>query len=431
MFKICIIICVCIHSVNSLPNPVARSLNRKILTGYDCWFFTDNDGANLNWAHWSKTSRAPAPPISPTNTGIAFDQYPDVSEYQDLYDTNLTIRGSHAVAKLFSSYDSSTIDLHFKWIRDYKIDGIILPRFVNSLTDQKHLAAFNKCLANVNASATETKRTFYIMYDTSGSDPVTYKTIIQNDWKWLQQQGYIDSPYYQYHVNKPVVGIWGFGFADRNITRASAVALINWLRSPPSTFQPAYIMGGVPFNWRTGTGDSDHNWLNVFRSFDVLSPWSVGRYNYGNYMNAFNTVQMPDYNYLKNYPNVSYAPVIWPGFSWANLKDDPTTFNRIPRLGGKFYCLQAAKVLYFRPLFIFVAMFNEVNEGTAIFKTVPTKAMTPAIANFTFLNIDGYNLPSDFFLTLTGNINTVGKSKICFENNLCTAASVCNVTFTH
>ena len=41
------------------------------------------------------------------------------------------------------------------------------------------------------------------------------------------------------------------------------------------------VMGGVPTNWRTLNSDSktDPLWAAVYRSFDVLSPWAVGRYS--------------------------------------------------------------------------------------------------------------------------------------------------------
>src|SRR5258706_10322223 len=39
-------------------------------------------------------------------------------------------------------------------------------------------------------------------------------------------------------------------------------------------------MGGLPTHWRTLTGDAQTNsaWSNAFRSFHVVSPWSVGGY---------------------------------------------------------------------------------------------------------------------------------------------------------
>jgi len=81
--------------------------------------------------------------------------------------------------------------------------------------------------------------------------------------------------------------------------------------------------------------------------------------------------------------NIGYAPVIWPGFSWANLQSNPAIFNEIPRLGGVFFDRQAKGAMSLNPLFIFIAMFDEVNEGTAMFKVVSSLDQTPAGSRFT------------------------------------------------
>ncbi|MCU0772343.1 MAG: hypothetical protein MUE94_11335 [Verrucomicrobia bacterium] len=45
-------------------------------------------------------------------------------------------------------------------------------------------------------------------------------------------------------------------------------------------------------------------------------------------------------------------------------------------------------------------MFDEVDESTAMFKIAPTPADQPPNCNFVPLNVDGYNLPSDWYLRL-------------------------------
>ena len=51
---------------------------------------------------------------------------------------------------------------------------------------------------------------------------------------------------------------------------------------------------------------------------------------------------------------------------------------------------------------IYGAMFDEVDEGTAMFKLAPTDAQLPAQGSFVPLNIDGEALPSDWYLRLAG-----------------------------
>lgn len=47
-------------------------------------------------------------------------------------------------------------------------------------------------------------------------------------------------------------------------------------------------------------------------------------------------------------------------------------------------------------------MFDEMDEGTAMFKLAPTAAELPAQGTFVPLNIDGTNLPGDWYLRLAG-----------------------------
>ena len=49
---------------------------------------------------------------------------------------------------------------------------------------------------------------------------------------------------------------------------------------------------------------------------------------------------------------------------------------------------------------IYGAMYDEVDEGTAMYKLVTTPAGLPAQGKFVPLNVDGYNLNSDWYLRL-------------------------------
>ncbi|HZW69500.1 MAG TPA: hypothetical protein VFF57_01445 [Hanamia sp.] len=50
------------------------------------------------------------------------------SEYEKTYATPFKLKNGQTV-KFFSSYDKSTIDLHFKWMQQYGIDGVFMQRF--------------------------------------------------------------------------------------------------------------------------------------------------------------------------------------------------------------------------------------------------------------------------------------------------------------
>ena len=79
---------------------------------------------------------------------------------------------------------------------------------------------------------------------------------------------------------------------------------------------------------------------------------------------------------------VDYMPVVFPGFSWANLmraehKLDQAIPNAIPRQCGRFYWRQVYNSLAGGASMLYGAMFDEVNEGTAMFKILPSAAELP------------------------------------------------------
>jgi hypothetical protein len=80
-----------------------------------------------------------------------------------------------------------------------------------------------------------------------------------------------------------------------------------------------------------------------------------------------------------------YLPVVFPGFSWNNLKKNPKDFNSIPRLGGKFLWEQYVQAKKIGATMIYQAMFDEVNEGTAIFKCTNT----PPVGASGFVTYEG------------------------------------------
>jgi hypothetical protein len=90
-----------------------------------------------------------------------------------------------------------------------------------------------------------------------------------------------------------------------------------------------------------------------------------------------------------------YMPTAFPGFSWDNLKRAKPGSTAIPRRRGEFHWRQFAifKALGVRS--VFVGMFDEVDEGTAICKVADR---TPVASHFETYE----GLPSDYDLRLTG-----------------------------
>jgi hypothetical protein len=157
------------------------------------------------------------------------------------------------------------------------------------------------------------------------------------------------------------------------------------------------LIGGIDPAWRTlgGSSRTDPAWPKVYRMFDSISPWDAGRYRDNAGMDRVRTnVWEGDLAELKGL-GIGYMPTAFPGFSWDNLRQKPPGTTTIARRKGEFYWRQFAifKELGIRS--VFVGMFDEVNEGTAIYKVAN---QTPVGRNF--VNLEG--LPTDWYLRLTG-----------------------------
>jgi hypothetical protein len=252
------------------------------------------------------------------------------------------------------------------------------------------------------------------MYDISGQPTNTLISTLTNDWNYLVHTLRVTgSPRYLRHHGKPVVAIWGFGFAGRKDTPAQALEVINYFKAAGCT-----VVGGVPAYWRTLKNDaqSDPAWATAFRSFDVISPWSVGRY--GDDAGADNfrrNVTVPDLADATK-AGRDYMPVVFPGFSWQNLNGGK--LNQIPRRGGEFYWHQVYNDVSAGCTMIYGAMFDEVDEGTAMFKLAPTAAQLPTQGTFVPLDVDGVKLPSDWYLRLANQAGKMLRGEIPLQSKL-------------
>jgi hypothetical protein len=59
-----------------------------------------------------------------------------------------------------------------------------------------------------------------------------------------------------------------------------------------------------------------------------------------------------------------------------------------------------------------IAMFDEVNEGTAIFKAASQRQDAPDQGFWLTLDADGADLPSDWYLRLAGEITRMFQGEI-------------------
>lgn len=374
-----------------------NDLTRKLMMGYQGWFLANGDGAAPNdWRHWFSST------TSPSEGNLTIDMWPDMSEYSQTYNTNMSYADGTNAA-LFSSHDISTTRKHFEWMQDYNVHGVYLQRFLGEIADNRFFQVRNNVLQNVMTAAAEYDRHFALMYDISGmTDNGMLDDKLIADWEYLvDTYDLLNKEAYARQGDKPVVAIWGIGFKNRDLSPSTIATLIDYFHHTAAPKYQAYVVGGVPSGWRTLSGDADSNaaWTGVYESLDMITPWTVGRYGDSGADNWKSTKITPDLNQC-NTKGVDYMPVIWPGFSWYNLHSG--TLNQHPRNGGAFYWKQAYNAIEAGAEFIYVAMFDEVDEATAMFKITETKAELPVEVQNTLvpLDIDGIRLPSDWYLQL-------------------------------
>ena len=75
-----------------------------------------------------------------------------------------------------------------------------------------------------------------------------------------------------------------------------------------------------------------------------------------------------------------------------------------PRLKGEFLWKQAVNARAAGVRMLKIAMFDEVNEGTAMFKAAPRRSDAPDQGYWLTLDADGAELPSDWYLKLATEI---------------------------
>lgn len=137
----------------------------------------------------------------------------------------------------------------------------------------------------------------------------------------------------------------------------------------------------------------------------MISPWTVGRVvdiRTANYHRVrYTEPDLAECNSL----GIDYLPVVFPGFSFNNYKPQKP-FNEIPRNGGTFMWRQMYNAVAAGSKMIYVAMFDEVDEATAIFKIAESQQQTPREGQFLSADIDkGYrNCPGDWYLNITGAV---------------------------
>jgi len=379
----------------------------KVMCGYQGWFRCPGDGSGQGWDHWGQRD--------PDTDNIIFipgratiDYWPDTRELTDeeKYETAFK-HADGSTAYVYSSFDKMPVMRHFKWMKEAGIHGVFLQRFIGRTARPASLNGVNNVLKNVREGANIYGRSWALMYDMSGAgNEERAMRLFKEDWKRLSDHMKLgrdpNDKAYQHHNGKPLVAIWGL-FENRNGMPEFFNKVIDFLKNDPKYGGFAVMIGSENY-WREGEGEKYDIMREAIKKADIISPWTVGRYDSPESAEAFiKRMHGPDMEWCKEH-NVEFLPVIFPGFSWHNMKSS-SPLDQIPRRQGYFFWRQVYENMQLGAKMFYVAMFDEVDEGTAIFKVHPD----PPVGKSPFLHYFG--LPSDHYMWLTGKVQEALEGK--------------------
>jgi hypothetical protein len=377
----------------------ATTIKGKVLCGYQGWFSTPGDGRANHYVHWSINAEKLRADT------VTVDYWPDMTDYPK--SEWMPVEGikhkDGSQAYLFSSGRQKTMDVHFKWMKEYGIDGVFVQRFVCGLQNPPEASGM---LATARNSANKYGRVFSITYDLSGTPSDKLYDMVTNDWKFLVDKMQITKDKRYLHENgKPVLQI--FGFYPERFPVETANKLIDFFKNDPK--YGTFLCCSGAWWWRS---IEDKGWPEIYRRFDAITPW-----NPGNSMGkkGDDKISMASTDYWTadiaecRKAGVLYMPVAYPGFTWDNLQraygNPQGAGHPLSRRGGDFLWEQFVAATKLKADCIFVAMFDEVDEGTAILKVTNDPPAGIFMATYE-------GKPSDWYLRLTGQGTRMFRGKI-------------------
>lgn len=367
----------------------ATTLKGKMICGYQGWFRTPGDVESEGWVHYSRDQEF---------RQVSVDLWPEMEEYTQAEKYPVpgwTLKNGNP-AVVFSSANQRTVLRHFQWMQAYGIDGAAIQRFVVGLEPG---ASKNKYRIPIYAreAANKTGRVFYLMYDQSGTSNADLVQRIRDDWKYMVDSLQITKDErYLHHDGLPVVSM--FGFYPERFPAALAHQVLDIFEQPG---YQAKVIGSGEIFWRTPdqVPSWDTEWQKVYQRMAAYTPWNVGHYTGPDTIaDLVSTHRWAGDKAEMHAAGKLYMPLVFPGFSWDNLMNHAPGTTKRPRQKGKLMWEQIKAARSLGVDAIYVAMFDEIDEGTAIFK----------LANNIPINdyfLTNENLPSDFYLCLTGYAN--------------------------
>lgn len=387
------------------PQTKSNNIIGAAIAGYQMWFHASDK--DEEWVHWGQGDH---PNPAPGNGNVHVEIYPYVKDYIEngatLHESCLGELGNGDKSMLFTSRTKEVVDTHFQWIRQYGIDCLAVQRF--ACGEQRELSEAENHLCLVRDAAEKYDKTFYVMYDFTHDGWRDYDGLFEavtTDMVYNVER-VSGSPAYAHADGKPVVCLWGISGDSTSYYPSGyrVQRIMAWLKE-----RGYYVIVGTPdymerdvdgkrmfveYTQRTG------EWLAPFVMADMLSPWTVGRYNYSNCEEWIPKNVPSELEFCKKY-GIEYLPVIYPGFSWSNMQDNGQP-NHYPRYAGDFVWRQATSFAKLGIGNVYYAMFDEYDEATAYMKGPADYFEIPKSQYFVTYAVDGYWLSNDYYLRVAG-----------------------------
>jgi hypothetical protein len=362
----------------------ATTLNGKVICGYQGWFRAPGDPEGGGWVHYFRGQDLTDPTV---------EMWPDMEEYA--YDEKYPVPGwtlkDGKSATVFSSANKKSVLRHFQWMQAYGIHGVAVQRFVGGLYPG-HPKDYYRIPSYAREAANRTGRTFYIMYDQSGVPGNLLVEYVRRDWKILVDSMKITKDErYLHHNGKPIVSI--FGYWSERFTPQEAAQLAAIFKEPG---YEALIIGSGDRIQPDNTA-----WNSIYNDFFAYFPWNVGNYTSLDFPTAF--VQTQQWSAEKSFlesRSVKFMPLVFPGFGWDNLMNQVPGTTKFGRRKGEVMWKEIKDAAALNVNAMYIAMFDEIDESTAIFKITDN---IPVNHYYT----DNEGLPSDFYLSLTGYASSI------------------------
>ncbi|HLO58518.1 MAG TPA: T9SS type A sorting domain-containing protein [Bacteroidales bacterium] len=420
-----------------------KSYTGLSMSGYQGWFSAQGDGSGQNWVHYAKNGT-----FGPGSCVI--DYWPDMREATSSEKFSTSFLKGSDTAYVYSPYIPATVSRHFRWMKEYGVDGVFMQRFVVDIMNPATKERLNQVLINAIQAAKANHRAISVMYDLSGIDTTSrsaqeYLDIIKNDWNELKNSVGIfnygdgikgENQPMLYHSSKanggkpyPLVTIWGAGFNDGRKYNTGFVSRVVDIFQNDDMLGGCAVMLGVPTYWRNGgsdvvTGAEYTQLINLIKKVDIVLPWHTGRFNRTDFTGStYQNLVSGDVTWC-NTNDVDYVPVISPGFSWKNLKGDASLTGK-PRENGMYYWDMAKAAINCGVKMLYTGMFDEMNEGTQIFK-VDNNPPSNAIPFLTYSPN-----AQDHYLWISGEIRRALNGESTMGNELPVRASATGFTSTY